>query len=72
MSRQQHRRILGEAIRTCRKRTAISQELLAEKAELSPKYIGEVERGIVNISVDSLARIAKALQVGVKDLTRGF
>jgi transcriptional regulator with XRE-family HTH domain len=70
--RQQHRRILGETIRTCRKRNALSQELLAEKAELSSKYVGEVERGMVNISVDALARIAKALRVGVNDLTQGF
>ena len=68
----QHRRILGETIRTYRKQAAISQETLAEKAELSPKYVGEVERGIVNISVDALARIAKAFRIRINDLTRGF
>lgn len=50
----------------------MSQEHLSEKAELSPKYIGEVERGYVNISVDSLLRIAKALSLTVNDLTRQF
>jgi transcriptional regulator with XRE-family HTH domain len=70
--RQQHRRILGETIRTYRKQAAVTQEVLAEQAELSPKYLGEVERGIVNISVDALVRIAKALRVSVNDLTRGF
>ena len=41
---------------------------MAEKAELSYKYVGEVERGCVNISLDSLVRIAKALRVRVCDL----
>jgi len=63
-----HRRILGEAIRHRRKLAALSQEVLAEKAELSTKYLGEVERGTVNISVDALLRIAKSLRVRLRDL----
>ncbi|HVU27964.1 MAG TPA: helix-turn-helix transcriptional regulator [Verrucomicrobiae bacterium] len=63
-----HRRIVGQKILTYRKRAGISQEKLAEKAELSYKYVGEVERGTVNISLDSLARIAKALKIKVRDL----
>ena len=46
----------------------MSQEKLAEKADLSYKYVGEVERGCVNISLDSLVRIAKALKIMVRDL----
>ena len=46
----------------------MSQEKLAEKADLSYKYLGEVERGMVNISLDSLVRIARALRVGLSDL----
>lgn len=68
----QHRRILGEAIRTYRKQARMSQEKLAEKAELNPKYIGEVERGRMNISMDALVRIASALKVQVSDVTRKF
>jgi transcriptional regulator with XRE-family HTH domain len=63
---------LGETLHAYRKKAGMSQETLAEKAELSPKYVGEVERGIVNISVDSLLRIAKALRIRVNDLTSGF
>lgn len=70
MARHQHRRILGETIRAYREESQMTQEQLAEKAELSPKYVGEVERGYVNISVDSLIRIAKALSLTVNDLTR--
>ncbi len=46
----------------------MSQEKLAEKADLSYKYVGEVERGYVNISLDSLLRIARALKVKLRDL----
>jgi len=66
----QHRKILGETLRTCRKQRGFSQEKMAEKAELNPKYLSEVECGNVNISLDALARIAKALKLTVNDLTR--
>ena len=46
----------------------MSQERLAEKADLSYKYVGEVERGQENISLDALVRIAKALKCRVRDL----
>jgi transcriptional regulator with XRE-family HTH domain len=72
VSGPQHRRILGEAIRVHRKHAVLSQESLAEKADLTAKYLGEVERGYANISVDALVRIAKALRVRVNDLTKGF
>jgi transcriptional regulator with XRE-family HTH domain len=68
----QHRRLLGERIRTSRKRIGYSQELLAEKSDLTAKYLGEVERGCVNISLDALFRIAKAVKVKVSDLTQDF
>ena len=41
---------------------------MAEKADLHPVYVGNVERGEENISIDSLARIAKALKVSLHDL----
>lgn len=63
-----HRRVVGENIRSRRKQLRLSQEQLAEKADLNPKYMSEVERGRVNISLDALARIAKALRVGLRDL----
>jgi len=65
-----YRRIVGQHIRTYRKQAKLSQEQLAERASLSYKYLGEVERGIVNVSLDSLMRIAKALSLKVSDLTR--
>ena len=59
---------MGLRIRDRRKRAGMSQEQLAERADLSPKYLGEVERGCVNISLDSVSRVCKALAVSLGDL----
>lgn len=67
-----HRRILGENIRTLRRSLGLSQEKLAEKAELHPNYIGDIERGEENVSVDALMRIAAALKASVGDLVKGM
>jgi transcriptional regulator with XRE-family HTH domain len=64
----QHRRTLGETIRTLRKQAGFSQERLAEKADLSPVYISRIECGKENISVDAAMRIAKAVGVRLRDL----
>lgn len=68
MSRPQHRKKLGETVRRYRKEAKFSQEKLAEKASLSMVFIRDVERGVENISVDALARIAKSLGVSLRDL----
>ena len=65
-----YRRTVGKKLRKYRQRRGLSQERLAEKADLSYKYVGEVERGCVNISLDSLVRLAKALGVRLRDLVR--
>ena len=63
-----HQKVIGEAIRRFRKRAGFSQEKLAEKADLHPVYIGELERGEESASIAALMRIAKALGVRVRDL----
>ena len=63
-----YRHALGHAIRVHRKRVGLSQEKLAEKAELHPVYISAVERGAKTISMDALMRIASALKVHLRDL----
>jgi transcriptional regulator with XRE-family HTH domain len=60
--RSKPRRLLGEAIRRHRQRARLTQETLAEKAELSVVFISEIECGKKTISVDSLHRIARALK----------
>jgi transcriptional regulator with XRE-family HTH domain len=65
-----HQRIIGETIRKYRKGVGLSQEKLAEKADLHPVYFGQVERGEQAVSVHALVRIAKALNVRVRDLVK--
>lgn len=50
----------------------MSQEELAEKADLHPVYIGRIERGEENVSVDSLVRIAKAVKGTLQKLVEGL
>ena len=68
----QYRRTLGENIRAQRRQRGLSQEKLAEKAELHPVYVGSVERGEENVSIDSLMRIARALKVSLHVLVTGI
>jgi XRE family transcriptional regulator, regulator of sulfur utilization len=65
-------KILGETIRAERKKLGWSQEKLAEKADLARNYIGNVERAEYQVTVGTLAKIAKALNLTVHDLTRGI
>jgi transcriptional regulator with XRE-family HTH domain len=67
-----HRRLLGEAIRSKRKQAGMSQEKLAEKGDLSTVFISRVERGKESPTVDSLAKIAGALKVRVRELVKDF
>jgi transcriptional regulator with XRE-family HTH domain len=66
-----HRRVLGDAVRTHRKRAKLTQETLAEKAGLSVVFVSLLENGHRTVSVDALVRIARALKVDLQDLVRG-
>jgi transcriptional regulator with XRE-family HTH domain len=63
------RKNLGEHLRAVRKERGFSQQDLGERAGLSGKFVGEVERGEKSISVDSLYRIAVALDIPLRQLT---
>jgi len=56
-----YRKILGRNVRRFRKKLGMSQEALAEKADMHWTYISGVERAKYNLSLNSLVRIAKAL-----------
>lgn len=55
------RNLIGKQIRMIRKQRGLSQEKLGELAQLKNSYIGDVERGARNISLDSLEKIVAAL-----------
>ena len=57
----QYRKRLAKNVRAYRKKMALSQEALAERADMHWTFISGVERCKYNLSLSSLARIAKAL-----------
>jgi transcriptional regulator with XRE-family HTH domain len=61
-------RTIGLTIRALRRERGLSQEALAELARIDRSYMSSVERGLRNISVLNVARIAAALDVPVRDL----
>jgi DNA-binding XRE family transcriptional regulator len=63
-------RNLGDVIRAERIALGLSQEELAERCQLHRTYIGSVERGERNISIQNVVRIANALNTRVWMLIR--
>lgn len=62
------RLIFARNLRDCRKCKGLSQEKLAELSGLHRTYVGSVERGERNISLDNMERLANALGVNLADL----
>lgn len=61
-------KILGERIRIYRLKSELSQEALAEKAGLHPTYIGQIERGEKNATIESIEKIVLALDISFETL----
>ena len=59
---------LGKRIQGLRQKAGITQQQLAEKADLSIKYLGELERGRANASLSILFNLAAALGVSLPEL----
>ncbi len=59
---------IGKTIREARLAQDISQEKLADIANLGRTYMGRIERGEQNLSIQNLIKIAKALKVEVGEL----
>lgn len=62
-------KLLGKNIKKYREAKKISQELLAEKVDLSREYITRVENGQKFISLKKLFLIADVLNVKISNLT---
>jgi len=54
---------LGKRIRDQRKLSKMTQEALAEKAEISNSFLGHIERGTRKASLDTLVKICNALKI---------
>ncbi|MBI5625280.1 MAG: helix-turn-helix transcriptional regulator [Elusimicrobia bacterium] len=61
-------REIGVRVRHERLRLGWTQEELAEKSDLHPAYVGQIERGEKKISIETLRRLAKAVSVRMSDL----
>ncbi|MFJ4224977.1 helix-turn-helix domain-containing protein [Microbacterium sp. NPDC089695] len=62
------RKAFGARVRQLRLAAGLSQEELAHRAELDRSYVGQVERGERNISLDNIYRLADAVQCSPVDL----
>jgi len=58
----------GDKVRELRKEKGLSQEDLSFKAYLHRTYIGMIERAEKNITLVNIEKIAKALDVSIKEL----
>lgn len=58
----------GKAVRRLRTGSGYSQEDFAHKAKIDRSYMGKIERGEVNISIDNMQKVAKALSLTIGGL----
>ena len=59
---------LGDNIRNYREQRGFTQEKLAELSNISEKHLSKIERGKINIKIDTLVNIADALGTSVDKL----
>lgn len=62
------RKEFGDRIREIRKQLGMSQENLGFKSDLHRTYIGSIERGEQNVSLDNIGKLSKVLKVNLKEL----
>lgn len=63
---------IGHRIRAEREKLGLSRERFAEIVGLSAYYIGQIERGDRNMSLDTLIKISSSLNVSVDFILRGY
>jgi len=59
---------LGTVVRSRRKSLGLSQEALAERAQLHRTYVTDVERGSRNLTLDSIGKLARGLNIPIAAL----
>jgi transcriptional regulator with XRE-family HTH domain len=64
------RRIFAENLRKARLAKKLSQEALAELASIHRTYVGSVERGERNVSIDNMERLSAAVGVSLPELLK--
>ena len=61
-------KLIGQRIRNYRTQQKLSQEKLAELSGCHPTYIGQVERGEKNATIETINKIASALNISLGTL----
>jgi transcriptional regulator with XRE-family HTH domain len=64
------RKLLGATIKKIREDKRLTQEDLADAAEVNVSYLAKIENGYVNTTVRILIKLSKGLKVQVRDLFR--
>ena len=62
---------LGQRLRLIRKENQLTLKELSQLSGLSVPYLSDMERGVVNPSVDTLQKVATAYNISVKDMISG-
>lgn len=66
------RYVVGNNIRANRKRQKLTQEQLAERCGIHPVEMGRAERGVRDLRVSTVAKIAQGLEIEACELLRGI
>ena len=61
-------KIVGQRIRNYRTQLGLSQEKLAELSGCHPTYIGQLERGEKNATLESIDKVASSLKISLSKL----
>lgn len=64
------RKVVARNLRRARRAVGLSQEALAEKAKVDRSYVSRVENGKVSIGVDTLAELARAVNIQPSELLK--
>lgn len=63
---------IGEQIKIARERAKLTQEQFAERIDVSPQYVSDLERGVVGVSIATLKRACTVLGVSSDQLLFGM
>ena len=63
---------VGENIRANRKRLGITQEALADRCDMHPVEIGRAERGLRDLCISTVVKLARGLGIPAGELLSGL
>ncbi|WP_373418665.1 helix-turn-helix domain-containing protein [Marinoscillum pacificum] len=66
------RKQVGERLMNLRSNNNLSQEMLANQADLDRSYISRIERGIISPSVENLSKICNVLNTSLSKFFHDF